>query len=98
MADAEQLTAPGRLRTLGHLAWPERWPLAGVAVAVAISAVAAAIAPWPLALVADSVVGTRSLPTAVRNLQALPGAGEPTGLLVWLAAIGLAAVSGAGLR
>lgn len=44
------------------------------------------LAPWPLKLIADNVLGSKPLPPTVAWLTSLPAADTPRGLLLWLSA------------
>lgn len=91
------MTAPGRSRT-GAAIWSclrvlarqsgRRWPLTLGVVALALpSALVAAALPWPAKVVVDNVLlGQPATGAPGWLVDVLPGAGSPSGLLLWAAA------------
>ncbi len=69
-------------QTLGH-----RRRLAVLGAVIAVEAALLALGPWPMKILVDQVLGDEPMPPAVGTIAAvLPGAGQPTGMVIWCAA------------
>src|SRR4051794_5014052 len=83
--------APGALRVAMPYVRPERWRLAGSALAAVLEVGLRLCEPWPLALVIDHALGGRPLSGAAGGLGGL----GTTGLLV-VAALATVVITAAG--
>jgi ABC-type multidrug transport system fused ATPase/permease subunit len=75
-----------RWRRLVALAEPRPRQLAAVAALSLAGVGLDLVKPWPLKLIIDSALSHQPLPPGASWLAALPGAGDPGGLLAWLSA------------
>lgn len=71
---------------LGRYALPEWRGLLLIGSLMLLGVAVGLLAPWPLKLIVDNVLGGKPLPERLWWVARLPGAIDPAGLLAWLAA------------
>jgi ATP-binding cassette subfamily B protein len=71
---------------LGRHAAAEKPALAALLALALLGVALEALAPWPLKLATDQVLGGAPWPGTLAGLRGLPGAQDPAGQLAWLAA------------